>query len=60
MHMASRVQLVKFEELVVRLEDLEDPRSGVNRWHPPVSVVSTSILQSLLALTDRLRFIAGP
>jgi hypothetical protein len=45
--MASRVQLVKFEELVVWLEELEDPRSEVNRWHPPVSVVSTSILAVL-------------
>jgi hypothetical protein len=58
--MASMAQLATLEELVTCFEDLEDPRSGVNRKHPLVRVVSISLMQSLLALTDRLRFIAGP
>ena len=57
--MASKAQLATLEELVACFEDLEDPRSEVNRKHPLVSVVSISIMLSLLALTDRLRFIAG-
>ena len=59
MNMASKAQLATLEELVACFEDLEDPRSEVNRKHPLVSVVSISIMLSLLALTDRLRFIAG-
>ena len=45
--MASRAQLATPEELVTCFEDLEDPRSEVNRKHPLVSVVSISIMAVL-------------
>jgi predicted transposase YbfD/YdcC len=47
MNMASRAQLATLEELVTCFEDLEDPRSEVNRKHPLVSVVSISIMAVL-------------
>ena len=45
--MASKAQLATLEELVACFEDLEDPRSEVNRKHPLVSVVSISIMAVL-------------
>lgn len=42
--MASQSQLATPEELVACFEDLEDPRSQVNRKHPLFSVVSISII----------------
>ncbi|MBL8820678.1 MAG: transposase family protein [Planctomyces sp.] len=45
--MASQAQLATFEELVACFEDLEDPRSEINRKHPLVSVVAISTLAVL-------------
>jgi hypothetical protein len=47
MNVATRVQSATLEELVTCFEDLEDPRSEVNRKHPLVSVVSISIIAVL-------------
>ena len=47
MNMASKAQLATLEELVACFEDLEDPRSQVNRKHPLVSVVTISMMAVL-------------
>jgi predicted transposase YbfD/YdcC len=45
--MASQAQLATLEELVACFEDLEDPRSEINRKHPLVSVVAISMMAVL-------------
>ncbi|MCX7399273.1 MAG: ISAs1 family transposase [Planctomycetales bacterium] len=45
--MASQTQLATLEELVACFEDLEDPRSEINRKHPLVSVVAISMMAVL-------------
>ena len=45
--MASQAQLANLEELVACFEDLEDPRSEVNRRHPLVSIGSISTMAVL-------------
>jgi hypothetical protein len=45
--MASQAQLATLEEFVAYFDDLEDPRSEVNRKHPLVNVVSISIIAAL-------------
>ncbi len=42
--MASRVQAATLEELITAFDELEDPRSPVNRWHPLTSVLSISVM----------------
>jgi len=45
--MASQAQLATLDELVACFEELEDPRSEINRKHPLVSVVAISTLAVL-------------
>ena len=45
--MASQGKLATLEELVACFNDLEDPRSQINRKHPLVSVVAISIMAVL-------------
>lgn len=49
--MASQVQAATPEELMACFEDLEDPRSEINRKHSLVSVVAISMM-AVLAGSD--------
>ena len=42
--MAEHKKSIGFEELIVHFEELEDPRSEINRKHPLVSVVVISLM----------------
>ena len=58
--MASQAKLATLEELVACFNDLEDPRSQINRKHPLVSVVAISIMRSWPEPMVPRQFIAGP
>ena len=45
--MAAKEKNIELSELFVAFEDLEDPRSSINRLHPLVSVPSIALLAVL-------------
>jgi hypothetical protein len=44
---AAKRKKIELSELFVAFEDLEDPRSSINRLHPPVSVLTIALLAVL-------------